>query len=761
MLIICLHGTFINALSLGCRKLPSTQVFDRQGPQDSPSYPTVRILKQLRYSSRLGIKDVDDEDSSSPFFAKKELDENTNGKDSNNKSGSNDIPSPFFAKREDMEQDESKRSEAAAPFFGTKEEQLEILGDSINLNKLETPTDEKSTSPFFASKENQLQSLRESLSADDIESKNDSEELSNDDLKSPVFALKEDQLQMLKEPLNLDEKRANDEDLGKVETNDSDFLSPFFGKKEEEQVIVPIEDIPISNQYMTKPQNEIEKSGSESQVENDRYKDLIESFKRPGDDTSEVFETTMKTTLDVIKGLPSNIENAVGTSQKIFKDVQDVTRKVNDVTKQTVQKTRETVKDVRDFSAKMQESLDGTKQVVGEKVEMTQAAINNVQGSLEDTKQIVEEQLEKTQGVVKDVKDFSAKISESKAVSKAKVLFQLEPPTTLTEEALDLVGKATIASAKLTLWGTKRVGSLAMKSTKSVYNNTIGPEVEQVWNDQMESLNESVGKATGVWNEQFENLNDTVEKASGAIHERVESMNSSVEKASLYVKNTPSRVKSVVTESINEVKNSKLDTEGARKGDSKTRYEMNKDYKDNGIVPQEFKTTEELNKELDEAQKLVREISQSLDAVERSMKITNVESEESQIEADENSIETIQTNTTIEANVVTDGPQDMIDERSVPKIEGAAFDEDEEKKTANPVEKKKRKSGLKKVLSRFKPPSFKTAKTQDELDAEIEKAESLAKEIAEALDTAEQAMSRTSKDLRSIEKEIDEWTESS
>ena len=103
----------------------------------------------------------------------------------------------------------------------------------------------------------------------------------------------------------------------------------------------------------------------------------------------------------------------------------------------------------------------------------------------------------------------------------------------------------------------------------------------------------------------------------------------------------------------------------------------------------------------------------------------------------------------------------MIDEKSVQRIEGAAFDGDEEKKTANRVEKKKGKSGLKKVLSRFKPPSFKTAKTQDELDAEIEKAESLAKEIAEALDTAEQAMSRTSKDLQSIEKEIDEWTESS
>ena len=101
----------------------------------------------------------------------------------------------------------------------------------------------------------------------------------------------------------------------------------------------------------------------------------------------------------------------------------------------------------------------------------------------------------------------------------------------------------------------------------------------------------------------------------------------------------------------------------------------------------------------------------------------------------------------MDANIEANEPEDTIDETLFQNIVGEALDEP--KKKAD----KKKKTGMRKVLSRFKP-SFKTAKTQDELDAEIQKAESLAREIAEALDTAEEALSKTSEDLQSIEKEV-------
>lgn len=81
----------------------------------------------------------------------------------------------------------------------------------------------------------------------------------------------------------------------------------------------------------------------------------------------------------------------------------------------------------------------------------------------------------------------------------------------------------------------------------------------------------------------------------------------------------------------------------------------------------------------------------------------------------------------------------------------------EEKATL--VEKRnKRKTEINDVLSRFKP---KPGKTLDGIDAQLKEAQSLAKEIADALEMAEQSLMTASADSsNSNESKVDKATES-
>lgn len=232
-------------------------------------------------------------------------------------------------------------------------------------------------------------------------------------------------------------------------------------------------------------------------AKNEEFKELIDSPQALGEETREIFDQSVKTVLEVIamvKGLPSKVKETAGKTQQILKDVQDIPNKVN-------------------------ESVQKTKQSVEETVEKTQQTIKDVQDSVQETKQSVEETVEKTQQTIKDVQDIPKKVTRSledtkksisekqepvrKAASSAKVFLGLERPSlrsrwcrtipmTPKEEALDLAGKALLATSKMALGVGKGMGSLAWKGTRSVYNNTIGPAVEEAWNEQLHSLNDSV-----------------------------------------------------------------------------------------------------------------------------------------------------------------------------------------------------------------------------------------------------------------------------
>jgi len=130
-----------------------------------------------------------------------------------------------------------------------------------------------------------------------------------------------------------------------------------------------------------------------------------------------------------------------------------------------------------------------------------------------------------------------------------------------------------------------------------------------------------------------------------------------------------------------------------------------------------FKSPAELNKEIEDAQKLADEISNALGVAERAM--------------------------IMDPNNELDDP--MIEIR-IEKLKSIGRIERPVPPPSSVVEKKKKKK--KKVVPKDVLTRFKRAKTQDDLDAEFLEARSLVKEIANALEKAERTlmMASTSSD---------------
>jgi len=139
-----------------------------------------------------------------------------------------------------------------------------------------------------------------------------------------------------------------------------------------------------------------------------------------------------------------------------------------------------------------------------------------------------------------------------------------------------------------------------------------------------------------------------------------------------------------------------------------------------------IKSPEELNKEIEDALKLAKEISNALDVAERAMKIKpDSELDDPMIEIDKvKSIGRIET-------VVPPPPQPSIIEE----------------KTALAEKRNKRKTEVNDILARFKPKPKKT------LDAQLKEAQCLAKEIADALEIAEQSLMTASADSSNFNEE--------
>mmetsp|Transcript_3812 Transcript_3812/g.8255 ORF Transcript_3812/g.8255 Transcript_3812/m.8255 type:complete len:442 (+) Transcript_3812:674-1999(+) len=422
--------------------------------------------------------------------------------------------------------------------------------------------------------------------------------------------------------------------------------------------------------------------------------------------------------ITLTKNLPMKLEKTLEKSQQIIKDVQDIPNKVNE----SVRETKQTI----------DETVEKTQQTVGETIEKTQQLLkeikdipSKVNNSMRETQETVEETVEKTQQAIEDVKGIPKKVKQSvqdtkldisrkqesvrEAMSSVKAFFGLQRPSlrsrwyrtipmTPKEEALDLAGKATSATVKVALWTGRGVGTLAWNGVRSVYNNTVGPTVEGAWNEQMDNINSSFNTTATV-------VTTMPSKITSAVATKTRSVPTSISSVT-GTKNMPAflKMKGMVV-GKNKRKTRNID---------KSEEEIAK-----AVANIIYKTPAELKKELTDAQNLANEISDALDVAEQALKMN--------------------------PNGELDDP--MIDiEKPQPlgRIE-----------TPTPLSRVEKDNQTKtysnEVLARFQ-----TAKTQDDLDAELEEARSLAKEVSDALEIAEKALTLATTTNNSSESKVDD-----
>jgi hypothetical protein len=760
----------IDAFSLGSRTLPTAQPFDHQDSKDPNSYAVIHIRNPLRPFSRLQTKGGNDDDDT---ISKNDIDVyGSTGYDGNSDSSGSDSSSPFFAESDGPFQ----MTNGVSPVLEQQSQQQQV---DDNESKEDTKTVEKnsidSSSPFFAKKEDQFQ------------------------MTNRVSPLLEQQPQ---QPPADDNKL--DKEIKSAETQTTPEKSPGYRSS-----LTPVQRIPIIDQFTSNVEEEkvnynsfkgqfisnVEEENANynsgrptsllKRAKNEEFNELIDSPQAMGEESREIFDQSVKTVLEAIvmvKGLPSKVSETAEKTQQILKDVQDIPNKVN-------------------------ESVQNTKQSVEETVEKTQQTIKDVQDSIQDTKQSVEETVEKTQQTIKDVQDIPKKVTRSledtkqsisekqepvrKAVSSAKVFLGLERPSlrsrwyrtipmTPKEEALDLAGKATLATGKIALWAGKGVGSLAWKGTRSVYNNTIGPAVEVAWNEQLDSLNDSVERAATFVKKTPSRVISVVPRinqrgpasasSSASSKDRptnIERGPASVDSASAKIQPTriqrspasisgsanaknqptariqrnpasgsgsasaknqrtsiqqqnPTSVSSSAKKQPAFVSRKKLkaDRKSQHKKENKGKSERQSA---KPVVKIAVKSPEELNKEIEDALKLANEISNALDVAERAMKIKpDSELDDPMIEIDK---------------VKSIGRMKRVVPPPPPPPPSII-----EETTALVEKRNKRQTEVNDVLARFKPKPEKT------LAAQLKEAQSLAKEIADALEMAEQSLMTASAD---------------
>jgi hypothetical protein len=267
-------------------------------------------------------------------------------------------------------------------------------------------------------------------------------------------------------------------------------------------------------------------------------------------------EETVKDVQDIIpemkQSFDDSIQSIISANQYFVEEVkgfQDISGKENESVlemeqsvEETVLKTEETVKNFQDIP-EFKQSLEYSNSSFSNKQYYFVEEVNDLQEmpkkeneSVRETEQSVEQTVLKTEEIVKDVQPFDA---SNQSIFKQQDLVEKAPssvtdrtfPLISKDEALDLAAKALIATVQLSLIIGKEVGLLAWRGSKSVYKNTIGPAVEEAWNDQVD------------------NLSSSVKAVEEALNEQVDNLNSSVETAAIFVKNTPTRVMSAVTSS--------------------------------------------------------------------------------------------------------------------------------------------------------------------------------------------------------------------
>ena len=359
----------------------------------------------------------------------------------------------------------------------------------------------------------------------------------------------------------------------------------------------------------------------------------------------------------------------------------------------------QSVKDIRDIPNKLKTSVEGTKQTIGKTVKQTKQGVNEVRNlptKLDASILATKNDIAKTQeSVQRTVDGFKLLVGLKKPPASRTV----DDSNSSNDVVLRLASKAVTASGKATLWMVNKAASIVWIGAKVTYRK--GKEkmvyVGDTQDNEVKTLRKSISSTV---NSESMNVSDV-----SSTRETITSQSQSF-----------TRKINPVVERI-DVKKNKVD-----------KYESDSKKNDHNYII--IKSPIELEKQIKDASDLIKELSDSMTAAEKKICINKRFSE-----LNDQIIE-------ITPPKKSRSNRTEIKQAAIAKLISLQSKKDKQNNKILPDSKNKEDNFVSSINKNSigNSKAFKIRQTQLEIDKKLEEAQALAKEISDALDSAEKAL---------------------
>ena len=359
----------------------------------------------------------------------------------------------------------------------------------------------------------------------------------------------------------------------------------------------------------------------------------------------------------------------------------------------------QSVKDIRDIPNKLKSSVEGTKQTIGKTVKQTKQGVNEVRNlptKLDASILATKNDIAKTQeSVQRTVDGFKLLVGLKKPPASRTV----DDSNSSNDVVLRLASKAVTASGKATLWMVNKAASIVWIGAKVTYRK--GKEkmvyVGDTQDNEVKTLRKSISSTV---NSESMNVSDV-----SSTRETITSQSQSF-----------TRKINPVVERI-DVKKNKVD-----------KYESDSKKNDHNYII--IKSPIELEKQIKDASDLIKELSDSMTAAEKKICINKRFSE-----LNDQIIE-------ITPPKKSRSNRTEIKQAAIAKLISLQSKKDKQNNKILPDSKNKEDNFVSSINKNSigNSKAFKIRQTQLEIDKKLEEAQALAKEISDALDSAEKAL---------------------
>lgn len=359
----------------------------------------------------------------------------------------------------------------------------------------------------------------------------------------------------------------------------------------------------------------------------------------------------------------------------------------------------QSVKDIRDIPNKLKSSVEGTKQTIGKTVKHTKQGVNEVRNlptKLDASILATKNDIAKTQeSVQRTVDGFKLLVGLKKPPASRTV----DDSNSSNDVVLRLASKAVTASGKATLWMVNKAASIVWIGAKVTYRK--GKEkmvyVGDTQDNQVRTLSKLISSTV---NSESMNVSDV-----SSTRETITSQSQSF-----------TRKINPVVERI-DVKKNKVD-----------KYESDSKKNDHNYII--IKSPIELEKQIKDASDLIKELSDSMTAAEKKICINKRFSE-----LNDQIIE-------ITPPKKRRSNRTEIKQAAIAKLISLQSKKDKQNNKILPDSKNKEDNFVSSINKNSigNSKALKIRQTQLEIDKKLEEAQALAKEISDALDSAEKAL---------------------